>query len=184
MLSTLRFVALITMALSMLAACGGGPSENDVVSDGGRRIVPVAELADVGAIQLRHLDSVNALRQARGAAPLVYDQALNSAALTHARDMALQQRAWHFGSDRSNPQSRARRAGFGGRTLGENKDLVGPALWRKPLDPFLKGSKLLSKLECLRAPFDRFSASRDCSQKYNLPSNPARHAFPHLADRG
>ncbi len=120
MLSTLRFVALITMALSMLAACGGGPSENDVVSDGGRRIVPVAELADVGAIQLRHLDSVNALRQARGAAPLVYDQALNSAALTHARDMALQQRAWHFGSDRSNPQSRARRAGFGGRTLGEN----------------------------------------------------------------
>jgi len=59
--------------------------------------------------------------------------------------MALQQRAWHFGSDRSNPQSRATRAGFGGRVLGENisesfdGDIVTLQNWLS--DP--NGSKLL-----------------------------------------
>jgi len=87
---------------------------------GGPRVVPASELSDAAAVRFRHLDAVNALRLERGLAPLAYSQSLNSAALTHARDMALQSRAWHFGSDRSNPQSRARRAGYGGRVVGEN----------------------------------------------------------------
>lgn len=78
------------------------------------------ELRNKSAVRFRQLDAINALRTDRGLVPLQYSQALNSAALTHARDMALQQRAWHFGTDRSNPQSRAVRAGFSGTVVGEN----------------------------------------------------------------
>lgn len=115
----IRSIGLTFGLLAGLAACTD-PATQAVVSDGGRRVVPASELRDVSRIQLRHLDSVNALRQAQGMPPLAYSQALNSAALTHARDMSLQQRAWHFGSDRSNPQSRAARAGYAGRVMGEN----------------------------------------------------------------
>ena len=45
---------------------------------------------------------------------------LNAAALTHSRDMAVQNRPWHFGSDGSSPLDRVRRAGYSGRMLGEN----------------------------------------------------------------
>ena len=45
---------------------------------------------------------------------------LNAAAATHSRDMSLQNRPWHFGSDGSSPLDRAARAGFAGRVLGEN----------------------------------------------------------------
>ena len=40
---------------------------------------------------------------------------LNAAAETHARDMYVQQRAWHFGSDLTSPRERAFRAGYRGR---------------------------------------------------------------------
>lgn len=104
------------LVLGVLAACE--PEQTGTTSAPG---VPTArELADTNAIRFRQLDAVNALRQGRGLPALRYSNALNSAALTHARDMALQQRAWHFGTDRSNPQSRAARAGYGGLVLGEN----------------------------------------------------------------
>ena len=45
---------------------------------------------------------------------------LNAAAETHARDMAVQQRAWHFGSDLTSPRERAFRAGYRGEIVGEN----------------------------------------------------------------
>ncbi len=105
------------LALIALSACD--PMGTTNVS-GAPGVVSSSELADIPAIQFRHADAINALRASRGLRQLNYSQALNSAALTHARDMALQQRAWHFGSDRSNPQSRAVRAGYGGRVLGEN----------------------------------------------------------------
>lgn len=110
----------LLFAAALLVACEttGRPDAPKV--DAGRRVVPVAELADTAGIRFRHADAVNALRQSRGLGPVQYSRALNSAALTHARDMSLQQRAWHFGSDRSNPQSRAARAGYGGRVTGEN----------------------------------------------------------------
>ena len=107
----------IAASIALLGLSGCASSVNTSVEPG---VVSAADLADTAAVQFRHLDAINALRTSRGLNPLAFSQALNSAALTHARDMALQQRAWHFGSDRSNPQSRATRAGFGGRVLGEN----------------------------------------------------------------
>ena len=76
--------------------------------------------ADTARIQFRMLDSVNSLRAASGAAPLQLNAELTAAAATHARDMALQNRPWHFGSDGSSPIDRARTAGYPGTVLGEN----------------------------------------------------------------
>ncbi|QFU10244.1 Cysteine-rich secretory protein family protein [Rhodobacteraceae bacterium THAF1] len=72
------------------------------------------------AVQLRFLDGMNALRQAAGAPPVAFNASLNAAAATHARDMSVQNRPWHFGSDGSSPLDRVRRVGYGGRLLGEN----------------------------------------------------------------
>lgn len=71
-------------------------------------------------IPFRLLDAVNSLRGAKGAQPLVYNSQLNAAAETHARDMSLQNRPWHFGSDGSSPLSRVQRVGYNGRLSGEN----------------------------------------------------------------
>lgn len=73
----------------------------------------------VDQVSFRLLDSVNALRAAKGGQPLTYDAALNAAAATHSRDMSVQNRPWHFGSDGSSPLERVQRVGFGGRLLGE-----------------------------------------------------------------
>jgi uncharacterized protein YkwD len=70
-------------------------------------------------IPYRLLDSVNSLRQAKGAAPLNFNAALNAASLTHARDMSVQNRPWHFGSDGSSPLVRVQRVGYTGELLGE-----------------------------------------------------------------
>jgi len=111
-----KFLAIMGAA----AVSGCGAPEVVELPPTGRRIVPASELADRSAVRFRHLDLVNAVRGDRGLAPVAFSQALNSAAITHARDMALQQRAWHFGSDRSNPQTRASRAGYRGLIVGEN----------------------------------------------------------------
>ena len=71
-------------------------------------------------IQFRHLDTVNAIRTARGLAPLELSAQLNAAAKTHSIDMASQQRPWHFGSDGSSPLDRFARTGYPGIMLGEN----------------------------------------------------------------
>lgn len=65
------------------------------------------------------LDSVNSLRQASGAAPLQLDAQLTAAAATHSRDMSVQNRPWHFGSDGSSPIDRVRRTGYAGQLIGE-----------------------------------------------------------------
>lgn len=66
------------------------------------------------------LDSVNALRRAAGSTPLQLNAQLNAAAATHARDMSIQNRPWHFGSDGSSPLDRVSRAGYAGIFMGEN----------------------------------------------------------------
>lgn len=76
--------------------------------------------ADAAAIPNRILDQVNLLRAGSNAPPLVLNEALNAASATHSRDMAAQNRAWHFGSDGSSPLDRARRAGYTGHLIGEN----------------------------------------------------------------
>ena len=74
---------------------------------------------DEGEIQFRMLDSVNALRSAAGAGQLQLDSKLNAAAATHSRDMAVQARPWHFGSDGSSPVDRIQRVGYTGGLVGE-----------------------------------------------------------------
>ena len=76
--------------------------------------------SDSADIQFRMLDSVNALRQASGARPVKLSSELTAAAQTHSRDMAVQNRPWHFGSDGSNPLDRVSRVGYTGRLIGEN----------------------------------------------------------------
>lgn len=111
-------------ALVLLAACesSGG---------GGVRLTA----ADADPIRLRHLDAVNAVRAENGLAPVQLSAELNAAAETHARDMSVQQRAWHFGSDLTSPRERAFRAGYRGEVIGENlsegsdSDLTVLATW-------------------------------------------------------
>lgn len=71
-------------------------------------------------ITYRMLDSINELRQAAGAPPVELNSELTAAAATHSRDMSVQNRPWHFGSDGSSPIDRVARAGYPGTMLGEN----------------------------------------------------------------
>ncbi len=113
---TSRF--LFVIALLGLAACV--PTSGGIGPDG-RPLPQVYRItaAQTSEVQFRMLDSVNALRAARGTPPLQFSSELNAAAATHARDMAVQNRPWHFGSDGSSPLDRVRRVGFNGQFLGE-----------------------------------------------------------------
>lgn len=103
-----------------LAACEPVPTTQ--FGADGRPVAKVYRIAagDEATIQFRMLDSINALRSASAAAPLQLNAQLNAAAATHSRDMAIQNRPWHFGSDGSSPLDRTRRAGYPGVFKGEN----------------------------------------------------------------
>ena len=103
--------ALVLGAALALSACAGGP-----IGDAGTYRLSAA---DRGRVQFRMLDAVNALRSARAAPALALDPSLTAAAATHARDMAAQNRPWHFGSDGSSPPERTARAGYRGAFRGE-----------------------------------------------------------------
>ncbi|MCX7646693.1 MAG: CAP domain-containing protein [Rhodobacteraceae bacterium] len=96
--------------------------------------------ADAPRIQARVLESVNSLRAAAGVGTLTLNAQLNNAAAAHSRDMALQQRPWHFGSDGSSPIDRVRRAGYPGQLRGENisetyeTELETLAAWMSQID--------------------------------------------------
>lgn len=116
----LRLSSLLICVALGLAACAPAPSAPVVGADGQPlpkvyRISPSME----GRIQFRVLDSVNSLRQAAGVSPVSLNAQLNAAAATHARDMSVQNRPWHFGSDGSSPIERVRRTGYPGRLIGE-----------------------------------------------------------------
>jgi uncharacterized protein YkwD len=106
--------------LMALGACGpaGGPR-----FDAEGRPLPQVYRIRAGQtddIQFRVVDAVNALRQAAGAPGVELNSRLNAAAATHARDMSVQNRPWHFGSDGSSPLERVARTGYEGQFLGEN----------------------------------------------------------------
>jgi len=113
-----RFLVLLIGSIFLLSAC---TSPTIVTSEGtGRAKLYRIGAGDTPRIQFRMLDSVNALRQASGVAPVELDAQLNAAAATHSRDMAVQNRPWHFGSDGSSPIERVARSGYTRTMLGEN----------------------------------------------------------------
>ncbi len=114
----IRFPFLIAVLATLLAACAPPPGGGSVSEDGTRIYRITAR--DTAEIQFRMLDSVNSLREARGLSQLELNSELNAAAATHSRDMAVQNRPWHFGSDGSSPIDRVRRVGFNGLLVGEN----------------------------------------------------------------
>lgn len=115
-LSILAFLAL------GLAACTPAPESPTTSTSADGRVQKVYRIAnrDVGKLQFRMLDSVNALRQSAGSSAVQLNAQLNAAAATHARDMSIQNRPWHFGSDGSSPIDRVKRVGYTGSLVGEN----------------------------------------------------------------
>ena len=114
MLKTLILISIATLLI------GCAPQEVQMAPDG----KPVPKIYDMRAqstaqIQFRMLDAVNVLRSSRSLTSLQLNAQLNAAAATHSRDMSLQNRPWHFGSDGSSPLDRARRVKYSGEFLGE-----------------------------------------------------------------
>lgn len=116
----LRLLTLMITGAFLLSACATTPAAPTLGPDGKPlpRVYRIG-VGDKSRIQFRMLDSVNALRKAAGRSELTLDSSLNAAAATHARDMAVQNRPWHFGSDGSSPVERAWRAGYRQTMLGE-----------------------------------------------------------------
>ncbi|MCX7287042.1 MAG: CAP domain-containing protein [Rhodobacterales bacterium] len=112
-----RLFLLTGAALALTACASSGPT----LGADGKPLPKVYKIrpGDVSEIEFRLLDSVNTLRGAKSLTPLSFDASLNAAAATHSRDMSVQNRPWHFGSDGSSPLVRVQRAGFTGRLVGE-----------------------------------------------------------------
>jgi len=115
-----RLFVFALSALFFLASCAAAPVA--ALGPDGKPLPRVYRIndRDKGSIQFRILDSVNELRAASGAQQLQLNAQLNAAAATHSRDMSIQNRPWHFGSDGSSPLDRVRRVGYAGQLLGEN----------------------------------------------------------------
>ncbi|MBC7163379.1 MAG: CAP domain-containing protein [Roseovarius sp.] len=116
-----RLLVLCLSALLVLAACAAPPPPPPLLGADGKPLPRLYKIkpGETREIQFRMLDSVNALRQAAGVAPLTLDDRLTAAAATHSRDMSVQNRPWHFGSDGSSPMDRIRRVGYTGELIGE-----------------------------------------------------------------
>ncbi len=115
----LRSIWFAFLSVLFLAACET-PAPPQLGPDG----LPLPKYYNLtaqnkAAVQFRMLDAVNALRSTVGAPVLQLNAQLNAAAATHARDMSVQNRPWHFGSDGSSPLERVRRVGYGKMLIGE-----------------------------------------------------------------
>ena len=115
----LKFSTLALVSVLALTACQKpGPQ---LGPDG--QPLPVAykiTSREEAQIPGRVLGQINALRANIGAPAMMQNPMLDAAAKAHARDMAAQNRAWHFGSDGSSPLDRVRRQGYSGHLVGEN----------------------------------------------------------------
>ncbi|KPP89171.1 MAG: Cysteine-rich secretory protein family [Rhodobacteraceae bacterium HLUCCA08] len=113
-----RYFALGALGLGLVACA---PINSARLGPDGLPLPQVYRIteADRDAVMLRMLDAVNSLRKAAGRGPVALNAQLNAAAATHARDMAVQNRPWHFGSDGSSPLDRLRRVGYSGQLRGE-----------------------------------------------------------------
>lgn len=116
MLRQTLIAALVTITL---AACATTPPQLGPDGLAIPEVYPI-KASDEGRITYALLDSANELRRSAGIAPLALNAQLTAAAATHSRDMAVQNRPWHFGSDGSSPLERVRRTGYPGMMLGED----------------------------------------------------------------
>ena len=116
-----RLFIICPSALLALSACAAPPPPPPQLGADGKPLPRVYQIRDgqEREIRFRMLDSVNALREANGVGPLILDERLTAAAATHSRDMSVQNRPWHFGSDGSSPVDRIRRVGYQGELVGE-----------------------------------------------------------------
>lgn len=112
-----RFLPILLVAI--LAACTGGQSGSKTETYEGLEISGPISKYQTAAIQQRQIDAINALRTQNGLNALTVSTPLVAAGVTHSHDIAAQQRAWNYGSDKSTPQTRADRAGFAGLVTGE-----------------------------------------------------------------
>jgi len=115
-MNRLSVIAIVTT--SFLAACTTPPA----IDSSGNPVQRVYRIkaADEAKVQFRMLDSINAIRGNAGLQQIELDSLLTSAAATHSRDMSVQNRPWHFGSDGSSPLDRVERVGYPGILVGEN----------------------------------------------------------------
>lgn len=116
----MNFKVLAALSLIALAACQ--PRTASQLGPDGQPL-PVAYTInerEAAEIPARVLQQINTLRANIALSPMSLNPQLNAAALAHARDMAAQNRAWHWGSDGSSPLDRARRQGYFGTLIGEN----------------------------------------------------------------
>ena len=111
----IRLSIFLFAAVLSLTACTDTPSPTGT-GPGVFRITA----GERNKIPFRVLDSINALRNASGLQSVELSSELTAAAATHSRDMSIQNRPWHFGSDGSSPIDRVARAGYQGTMLGEN----------------------------------------------------------------
>ena len=115
---------LLAGALALVTACTvteeppvtEAPPENTELRLTVFRIGP----SESQRIPVRLLNTINELRGAEELGVVQLSSKLSAAARTHSRDMAVQNRPWHFGSDGSSVLDRAATAGYDGRVLGEN----------------------------------------------------------------
>lgn len=114
----IRLFIVLLVAVIGLSACE--PAGSTLGADG-RPIAKAYKIShsEAGKIPFRMLDSVNTLRTSAALPTLTLDSQLTAAAATHSRDMQVQNRPWHFGSDGSSPVDRVRRVGFPGKLVGE-----------------------------------------------------------------
>lgn len=116
-----KFTLLALGALVALSACAPITSPSQPGPDG--QPVPAASMIDAReaqAIPARVLQQINTLRGNIAAPAMRMNPQLTATALAHSRDMAAQNRAWHWGSDGSSPLERVRRQGYSGQLVGEN----------------------------------------------------------------
>ena len=116
---------LLNAAYSDIGASRQGEEWTIVLA---RPLLPIT-LPDQAVVGRDILEAVNATRAVSrscgertfgAAAPLVWDDSLGAAALAHSRDMAARRHVAHQGSDGSEVATRATRAGYSWRLIGEN----------------------------------------------------------------
>ncbi|MFB9149134.1 CAP domain-containing protein [Roseovarius ramblicola] len=114
----IRIHVLLLGAVLALAACAASSPQ---MGPDGKPLPRVYRISpgETREVRFRMLDAVNSLREGAGVKPLILDNKLTAAAATHSRDMSVQERPWHFGSDGSSPLDRIQRVEYEGEFIGE-----------------------------------------------------------------